>query len=306
MKNHDYKVAVLEEDPAHILKMLRGGGTLMSGNISEYQYPGSFEEEEEGFQRQALEATTVFERNRTHVRGALRAILGHVSETYQLPKSGGLDCGAGATGEMVHQLLKERIQPSGWAEIEVNPRAVQENKRRHPQANVQKGSYHRLTTELGLNGNMDIVTGLSSLDATAFLEHAVDEIAGSLKPGGYLLHMQDVRPGTSVCLQRMEQLGIKPPFAVETVDRDRNAICAYKTPDKILSVTELFRQRLEEAIRRQGNLDLELSNWMLAERPVTDGSSSTYYMNMLFKHLDLEHKGEHEETYAVVTLARKR
>jgi hypothetical protein len=29
-------------------------------------------------------------------------------------------------------------------------------------------------------------------------------------------------------------------------------------------------------------------------------------MNMLFKHLDLEHKGEHEETYAVVTLARKR
>lgn len=290
------------KEPADILPMLRRSGTIAPATFEVYYVPPTLEEEEQGISRQdIMNASSHFERNRGQVRQALRAIVGWVFDEFNLPSKNVVDFGSGATGEMMHQLLKGKVDPITCAEVELNLKAVEENKRRHPQAVIYQGSYHNVQA-LGLHSNLDMVTGLSSLDATQFVAHAVEQMSSTLKPDGWFFHVQDVRPGAGAGYREMQSMGIKQqPYDVEAF-RSTDLVLTYKTPEGFLSVGELFRRNLERAVQADPTLDLVLSDWVVAKRRLSlQELGRVYYLNSL-----LTVAAPVEEASMVVTLARKK
>lgn len=296
----EYVIIVSDEEPIEIVQALGQSGQLMGGRIDFPKQKLDVVAEAQQIAKQDIKETTSFERVRTPFRQALRAIIGYVYDEHKLPRDGGVDFGSGATGEMVHELLRDQINASTWAEVEVNPSAIAENKRRHPRATVFQGSYLD-TAKLGLNNTLNIATGLSSLDATQFVPEAVHQIANTIQPGGYLLHVQDVRPGNGTGNRELRHRGMKPPFDCHFLKAGSQDVLCYTTPTGIVSVGELFRQNLGRAIEADPDLELIMNNWVVAKRPLNEKYGRTYYMN-----INMLTSEKTEEAHAVVTLARKK
>ena len=307
----DHVVATLDEDPKFILEDVRDALRIHQGSIDSYTYPASVLAEEKGMAQQRPEITEEFERNRAKIIETLQAIPGYFFQLYDLPRNSGIDVGCGSTGLMRNTLLADQINHHGWAEIDANPHAVAANRILHPDSAIVVGSYHRLR-QMDLEGRLNMVTGLSSLDATAFLDYAVGEIASALKPGGWLFHMQDVRPGNGICFQALENEGLTPPFQMESADICGKNILSFEVRGEKISVVELFRRRMATALQKTPSLSPVLNSWVVARRPARPeymeskhpGASKTYYMNMLLEHL--RYPEPVEEAFAVVTLARKK
>jgi SAM-dependent methyltransferase len=166
----------------------------------------SFANEEKYIAGQNIQiASGTFEQARFYGREGLRAILRWVFNEYSLPKTG-LDVGSGMTGEAVNQLFplteREIVQ---WLQIDANPEAVEENRQRG--ANAQIASY--LNLERDIRGeSFHLITGLSSLDATWFVERAISQIREHLSQGGFFLHIQDVIPGIHTGSRVLSKMGI--------------------------------------------------------------------------------------------------
>jgi len=267
------------------------------------------------------EASALFENNRKKVMQALRALAGYVFQQYNLPRENGADFGCGATGAMVHEFLKDEINPQSWTEIDIHPDAVKMNKQRHPAARVITGSYHDIPS-LGIQNSLQIATGLSSLDASFYTDHAIKQITSSIIPGGYFLHIQDVRPGSNVVFKSLEEMGEKPPYHAEVAPSSKNDsnMVLYETAEGLLSVVELFRRRIGRAISRNPDLELLTNSWVVAQRKVSDGETARLYqanicldiprrdqLNQLPAHLAqlIAPRVGFEQASAVVTVARK-
>ena len=135
-------------------EFLREHGLMQRAQLTPLSTPANIEEELAGIRAQKIQtASSIFEKNRVPVRGALRAIVGYAFDEFNLPKSGGVDIGSGATGEMVEELLPRSVTQSSWVQLEANPSAVKENQRRHPNSRIVEGSY----LNMGVSG-LDIVT----------------------------------------------------------------------------------------------------------------------------------------------------
>lgn len=296
----NYQLEVGKE-PADVLPMMRRSGTIVPDTFEFYYVPPTIEDEEQGISSQDIvRASSHFEQNRSQVRDALRAIVGWVFDEFHLPRSNVVDFGSGATGEMMHQLLRGKVDPISCAEIELNFNAVEENKRRHPQAAIHQGSYHNVQA-LGLQSNLEMVTGLSSLDATQFIAHAVEQMSSAIKPGGWFFHAQDVRPGAGTGHREMQFMGIEQPYDVE-VFASTDTVLTYKTPEGMLSVGELFRRNLERAVKADPTLELVMSDWVVAKRRLSlKELGRVYYLNAL-----LTVSVPVEEASMVITLARKK
>lgn len=271
-----------------------------------YRLPENAEQEERGLAQQSIEtASLVFEDNRIKVEKALQGIAGSVFDRYDLPRSNGIDIGSGATGAMVHQFLAPHISASSWSEMDVNPIAVKENKHRHPQARVLTGSYLHLDRVSALPKQVDIVTGLSSLDATHFISQALGQIRQKLHIGGFLLHIQDVRPGMGTPIRELEHMGLQSPFSAYMLKSNvgTQQPLAYQTPEGLLSVGELFRRNLGRLIEQQYGMQLLVNDWFFARRmtPNLDLGGSAYHMNVHLRGISLPI----DEVSAVVTLAQK-
>ena len=271
-----------------------------------YNLPRDAKEEEFGLAQQPISTASLsFEHNRMKVEEALQGITGAVFDQYNLPRFGGIDVGSGATGAMVHQFLKPHINVSSWSEMDVNPNAVAENIRRHPDARVMAGSYLNLAETKGLPKKVSIVTGLSSLDATQFISQALNEIRQKLHTGGFLLHIQDVRPGLGTPVRELEHMGLQSPFCAYTL-RSNVGIqepLAYQTPEGLLSVGELFRRNLGRLIEQQHGMRLLVNHWISARRvpPNPELGGSAYYMNVHLRGIP----HPIDEVSAVVTLAQR-
>lgn len=269
--------------------------------------PKSIEEEERGIAAQSIQtASLAFEKNRSQVRAALQAILGKVFHEYNLPRRNGADLGSGATGAMVEELLTAHIDKDTWIQVDTNPQAVHENRRRHPGSTIMQGSYLRIRDTLHSDNTFNIVTGLSSFDSTQFIEHAVGQVATVLKSGGYFLHMQDVRPGVGVGFREMAAMGFQPPYHVDMV-RSNVGIeepIRYHLPNGgTMSVGELFRRNLGRAIGQSANMELLMNHWVTARRTLPTGTPGrVYFQNILLSGFPMPV----EEVSAVVTLARKK
>ncbi|MBI5414716.1 hypothetical protein HZA38_04340 [Candidatus Peregrinibacteria bacterium] len=227
-------------------------------------------------------ASLSFENFRTPLRHALRAIVRFIFDKHHLPLEEGIDIGCGATGEMVEQLLPvTQSQRSTWTQIDLNPSAVIENRSRHPSSHIEIGSYLHMDTSRCSH----IVTGLSSLDTTAFVDRAVQQVATRLYGGGFLVHVQDMLPGWSVSLKEVLSRGEPFPYTVEIVPpktKQENKVFPhniqmYHTRNGVVSVMELFRDRLAKVIEQTGELKLLESEWFTAIGEVADPAQAYFY-----------------------------
>ncbi len=282
-------------------------GRLKETQFIPLSFPKSVEEEERGIQAQPITTASLsFERNRSQVREALQAILARIFRDFNLPTSNGADLGSGATGAMVEELLSPIISKKSWIQVETNPAAIAENRRRHPSSAVMQGSYLRLEETLHLRDKLDIVTGLSSFDATHFIEQAVEQARIALKKNGYFLHMQDVRPGLGVCFRELEAMGFRPPYKVDILQSNVGIQepLVYTLPDgRKMSVGELFRRNLGRAIEGNSGMELVFNKWVTSRKALPAGTPGrAYFQNVLLSGFQVPL----EEVSAVVTIARKK
>jgi len=302
-QHQGYLIENSKEELSSVPRLLRANGLLSTGTMEFYRIPCNIEEEELHLKEQdPCDASALFEKNRAEVLGTLRAIAGCVMARFDIPRKNGIDVGCGATGGMIHQLLKGLIDEHTWAEVDLNPRAIKTLLERYPRANAFEGSYHRVGN-LGLHENLDIITGLSSLDTTQFIEHAIEELQGALKKGGYLLHIQDVRPGLGTGWRELRRKGMESPYSAELLDKtsNENAVFAYKTPNEVVTTGELFRRALGRALEQNSRYQLLMNDWVRATRKLEgETRGKLYYMNIL-----LTVREPVEDASAVVTVARK-
>lgn len=286
---------------------------MRRGYLTPVGVPPDCKEEADGISKQdVVTASLIFERTRAHFREELRAILEYVFEKKALPKLGGLDIGSGATGEMVNELLPFTAdQRRTWVQMDVNPDAVAANNKRHPENTIMHGSYLDMHGTLNLpDDSLDIVTGLSSLDATRFLPQAIAEIRRVLKRGGYLVHMQDVRPGLGFGFDEMARRGTTPPFDAELLPSGNNGgmdpIAYHTSTEGLISVGECFRRGLGRAISTDPEMELLTNNWFTARRSrPQDQPTMLYGMNVRLDYIE-PGKSPFKEASAVVTIARKK
>lgn len=279
-------------------------GYLRLNHVAEWRAPQNAETEERGIAAQNAEAASgEFERTRHQVRDALQAIIGSVIAAFNIPcRDGGVDIGSGASGEMVNQLLKPYLHgaESSWAQVELNPRAVALNRARHPLATIVEGSYFRLVDSLQLRGT-NVITGLSCLDATHFLPQVIASVRDSLRAGGYLLHIQDVRPGDGAGFRYMQRHGHTPPYP--NLILPNGSPLLYPIQSSMVSVGEMLREELGEVITSTDGMELLFNEWVEARRTVSSGTMARlYYLNTL---LGIAPPAE-DSISAIVTVARKK
>lgn len=227
---------------------------------------------------------------RIKVEDAYRAIVRDAFCRHRIPVDRGLDIGAGASGYMAAKLLPPETQNT-WVQMELCPRAVTLNRQQNPGRTIVEGSYLRLR-EQGLSSVFQTISGLSSLDATGHIDRAVEEIRLALQEGGFLIHVQDTRPGRTIVHQELERAGVASPYRATNIN-DRNAepntTISYRCGGETVNVIELFRRRLERALKENGGYDILESDWVTA---VGRGSE--------------EGKSKHSELGVCVTLGSER
>ena len=301
--------------PTDLIELQRlQGGFEMAVMGEEYiqRMPQSAEYEEEGIAAQDVaQASVPLEDFRMPVRSALRAILYSIFERYNLPKAPGLDVGCGATGGMVEKLLPlDSNTKTRWTQMDVNPSAVKENQRRHPQSRIQRGSY----LNLGTADAYSLITGLSSLDSTAFIKRAIQQIRDALVQGGFFLHFQEIQPGWIAPVQEMMAMGENFPYKVEVIPPNKldwspqhrifphNVILYHTQRGEILSNMELFRRYLARTIRATAGMELLENDWFTAIGP-SGGPSNAFFYNSGFRFRSSNPNVQIAS--GIITLARK-
>lgn len=310
----DYKVSIGGRPVNDMTELMLDNGYLVQGRITPMGTPSSPDDEARGISEQnIINASLLFGRTRSKVRDALRAIVGFAFDRFQIPTSGGVDIGSGATGEMVEELLPQNINRSSWVQLEVNPSAVNENRRRHPGSTIVQGSYLH-----NIGENLNVVSSLSSLDATVFLDHAIERVRRALSRGGYLISVQDVRPGIGFGFREMKHQGCTPPYDVASLPTGLNGGLdpfVYLNPltGQLTNVGECFRRGLGRALDDNKGMDVLMNEWVTVQRPVRD-FSRWYFMNVLLT-VDrsqtptgcfLHETMPMEDVSAVVTVARRK
>lgn len=254
-----------------VIDALKEMRKLRFGNIRHFD-PRPIAEEEVGLSRldpQIGSATLI--RPRVPVVQEFQALVRDAFRRHNIPKKKGLDIGSGATGYMVSTLLPPEAQ-SNWVQMELSPKAVAMNREANPGKRVFAGSYLQLADQ-GITNLLPVITGLSSLDATGHIDHAVEQIRQALKMDGLLLHVQDTRPGVTIVHQELKHSGVPAPYINAFIDdpaAQPNQAVAYGTVKDAVDVIELFRRRLGRAIEQNGGFRLEENAWMTA---IGDGTN---------------------------------
>lgn len=286
-----------------MLYFMRQHGMLQRADVIPLKTPDTPEAEIEGIANQDITASSAFERTRIPIRNGLKAIVNYVFDKCDLPKDKGIDIGCGATGEMVEELLPNNIDRSSWMQIDANPSAVRENQNRHPAARVQQGSY------LHMDGvrNLNIVTGLSSLDATCFVDRAIEQIRWALKKGGYLLHVQDVRPGINYGIREAQYMGLEPPYEIEIAQGSKEPLSYWSQhQQEYINVGELFRRRFGRAIENSPGMELVFNKWVNVRKFLNNGPARWYFLNILLQAPYFPPEAlSVEDVSAVVTVAKR-
>lgn len=278
----------------------------------------SFSDEEKYIAKQDIQiASGTFEQARFYGREGLRAILRWIFNEYSLPKTG-LDVGSGMTGEAVNQFfpLTER-EIAQWLQIDANPNAVEENRRRG--ANAQVASYLNLARDLG-GESFHLITGLSSLDATWFVERAISQIRERLSQGGFFLHIQDVIPGIHTGSRVLSKIGIPSKdfriqgkemhgYIVEIANTTTEgqvpityAVPNILPPQNFTTSAELLNFDLAHILQEQ-HFRVLLSGCMTAVRSVypEEEMGTAYFLNGVLGGSNIQKR----QSSAFITLAQK-
>jgi hypothetical protein len=270
-------------------------------------------DEETSIRNQPISATLVFEKNRRKVLDSLKKIVDYTWVHYSLPKTGIVEYGSGATGFFDAELRP--IDVPHWSQVELNSDAIAENKRRNPEAIVREGSYTNIT-EHGLS----MIVGLSSWDATGRLPHVMNEVAKALKPGGYFLHFQDVRPGNESVLSYLERkIGNRPTLAwpIQNPNQPHQEIMGLAVGKQSFTTPELFRLSLEDSINSTPGLSIVENSYLSLQEVVPDSSTESLSMDLTEHYFfnvhmivgspgkELPKNSKNRFTTVLVTVARK-
>lgn len=270
-----YQLYELEEplvDAVRLKLMQKGARPLLHGYGEDDLSVG---EEDEGNASEACYQTTVqfYELRRT-ARWAIESIVGHVFDKFDLPRGNGLEIGSGPYGEMANNYMPSDIQRKTWEEVEINPHSIEHNMRLNPGSVIHQGSYLNLCGADGVGlekGSRDIVTGLSSLDSTTFVDIALEQIRQVLRDGGYLLHVQDLGPSDGV-IEHFVRTHFGMPSPHNCFFAGSGYPSAYVLPyGGVLTSGELFRLYLRFAVERTEGLELVFDKWITAVRMCDDG-----------------------------------
>ena len=275
-----------------IMKVLRTSADVYTCEVMGIQERSLTDEESDIARQSTSSASEQFTKNRLPHLEALRAIIASVIREYHVEGKGGLDVGSGATGLMVSQLLPPSSPKGEFTQLELNPAAVEENRKLNPELarNIVVGSYHRIPIRLlDHRQPLELVTGLSSLDNTAYLEGALHEIAGVLAIGGLLIHFQDVRPGEGTGPRELLASGHRAPYNALAVFRGRpptpgtrvkteglDPLTFHVPGEGMTSVVELFRRQIGRALRTLPQWEVLFNDWVTARR-LTHGSMNRIY-----------------------------
>ncbi len=297
------------------------GKILSRGSIAGVGFPSSVEEEEAGIASQdPAKSSAHFTQTRSQVRDGLRAIVEHSIDKFGIPMEKGLDVGCGASAEMVSELMKNKITDlSQWIQIDVNRNTVREARRSSGhRTDVRMASYLHLDRDLP-DMKFDTVSGLSSLDATCFIETAVEQIRQALNDGGFLFHVQDVRPGMVHVYQELAREGVAQGVdgykalidgrlagPSGTLQTGCQSVFFVQTPEGWVSVSEMFRRNLGRALADNGGFEILFNDWITARKRVQAGAKMArlYHMNALLG-VDPRYIGN-DAISAAVTVARKK
>ncbi len=265
--------------------------------------PGTFslhcsrEGEERHFKHEPVAVTTNFERNRKRVEDQLKTITDFLWKYFNLPTSGIIEYGPGATGYFDSQLKPTYV--GKVLQIEINPHAISENLRRNPDACIAQGSYYDYPIS-----HVSMVSGLCSFDTAQDMPRAIDHVADVLAPGGYFLHIQDVRPGTLCILRYLERKYRDIP---QYGFIHQNILMGLQVGQRRVTVTELFRQNIGDAILHHDSFDPILNHYVTLVRPMQGSFVEKYFLNYYSLGLMLgsDDPGM-SKTTVLVTLARKK
>lgn len=233
-RNDLYQRLIDENDPKKIAMVRRGI------------------DEEDVFKNEPIELTLVFDKNRRRMESSLKTLVRYLWEKYKLPTDGIVEYGSGATG-FFDAVLRPDYVPH-WIQVEINSRAIAENRRRNPEARVEKGSYKRIEKR-----DLSMITGLSSWDTTGNLPQAMEQVANGLKSGGCFLHIQDVRPGAECVLSYLDNsVGYKPThgWAVPVIGQSHQEIFGFLVDGHRRTSSDIFKEAMRQAVSSQPNLDL--------------------------------------------------
>jgi hypothetical protein len=170
-----------------------------------------------------------------------------------------------------------------WKQMELNRSYVEKNKKLHPLSQIIEGSYHRLT-EVLKGETFDTITGLSCLDATHFIAHAITEIRNSLNSGGYFLHIQDVGPGVGCIARERIRRGKSLQCEVQVKKNQPQDPCGVKIENEFIPLIEVFRKNFLYEIAKVEGLELVLDKWITVSAPsdlIVQGmkAGKIYYSN---------------------------
>lgn len=300
-----YVIVVDNRPVTDVPKEMRERGMLKDGVVESVVMPSNSFNEEFALAGLPVERDSgLFDKNRQLVKGALQAIAAWAFKRYGLERSNGCDLKSGMTGFMVEDLLRGTIHADTWTQTDFHPQAVAINRERHPGSNIKLGTWLRMQETLGFDGNISTATGLSALDKTQFLDEAIEGIRSALKPGGMLLHIQDLRPGPATGPREMAAMGFKPPHKVHLLPQPgpTSPILSYVLPNgEHASIGELFRRNLGRVLDANSGMEVLENRWVTARKEHPTGPGKIYHMNIL-----LQTTGTVEEASAVVTVARRK
>ncbi|MBI1970824.1 class I SAM-dependent methyltransferase [Candidatus Woesearchaeota archaeon] len=250
------------------------------------------------FRNQGIEATTSFERNRKRVETSLIKLVRFVWSHYNLPRRRVVEYGSGATGYFDAVLRPREVQE--WLQVETNPLAIAENRRRNPAAQVVEGTYYDIPYR-----DEELIVGLSSFDTASNLSAAIHQVAGALRPGGYFLHVQDVRPGVHFQREYLKKAGI--PLPTKMFEAGKGNPIGYIINGQPSSSTDIFQDAMGAAIHEHHDLELLTNRYhTLVEFQPGDVRQEVYFLN-LYLELGLPPNAPQRlrETTMIVTLAQK-
>ncbi len=254
-------------------------------------------DEEDFLRKQPVEATTIFEKNRKRVEGSLKRLVGFLWDYYNLPRSGIIEYGSGATGYYYASLKPD--DATNWLQVEINPNAIAENQRRNPSASIVDGSSYDIKFR-----EVPMITGLSSFDCLSDLPRAVGQVEQALSGKGYFFHIQDVRPGHEcVTAYLRRSIGAIPDFAFAD---EMDNLFGFIIGGKRVTSVDIFKRAIGDAIAQNPGLDVILNDYITLCEPIPMPPNKPPYDEHYFLNAYVRLNGTGRRyTTVLATIARK-
>ena len=217
-----------------------------------------------------------FDHRRAGIVDSLRTLVNYVWQTHSIPQdSPVIEYGAGASGYYARELKPIGVRE--WVQVEINPTAVAENRRRNPEAIVFEGSYYNIPFD-----DVKVFTGLSSLDAVTHLNEAIHQISTALSPGGYLIHIQDVLPGLGGVVKYVKDTTGSLPtqgYQIRESDQGKNRPIGLIIDGQRETFTELFRQALGHVITQSSEMELIKNHYITLIEPINGEFDKLHFLD---------------------------